>query len=106
MPKRPKEAALAQHAASSSDTLASTIRDEPSAGHKCSSFCTRRASVAASRAGDEMSGRRADPRWMWWDDGPGWPAFRLDTRPAMVFDGESTLVSDPLRLQRSLWRAA
>jgi carboxylesterase type B len=26
---------------------------------------------------------------------PGWPAFRLETRPAMCFDGESAGVLDP-----------
>ena len=40
------------------------------------------------------------------DGDPRWPAFRLDTRPAMVFDGESTVVNDPLRFPRSLWGAA
>ena len=40
------------------------------------------------------------------DGDPRWPAFRLDTRPAMVFNGESTVVLDPLGLPRSLWGAA
>ena len=40
------------------------------------------------------------------DGDPRWPVFRLDTRPAMVFDGESTVVNDPLRLPRSLWGSA
>ena len=40
------------------------------------------------------------------DGDPGWAAFRLDTRPAMVFDGVSRAVNDPLRLPRSLWGAA
>ena len=37
---------------------------------------------------------------------PSWPAYRLETRPTMVFDGESTVVNDPLRLPRTLWGAA
>ena len=40
------------------------------------------------------------------DGDPGWPAFRLDTRPVMVFDDESTVIDDPLRLPRSLWGTA
>jgi para-nitrobenzyl esterase len=40
------------------------------------------------------------------DGDPGWPCFTLDTRPAMVFDGESKVVDDPLSLPRSLWGAA
>ena len=40
------------------------------------------------------------------DGDPGWPAFTPDTRPAMVFDGESRVIDDPLRLPRSLWGAA
>ena len=36
---------------------------------------------------------------------PGWPSFTLDTRPTMVFDGESAVIDDPLRLPRSLWGA-
>ena len=39
------------------------------------------------------------------DGDPGWLAFRLDTRAAMVFDRESAVVHDPLRLPRSLWGA-
>ena len=38
------------------------------------------------------------------DGDPGWPAFRLDTRTAMIFDDESTVVNDPLRLPRSLFK--
>ncbi|MGP0032712.1 MAG: carboxylesterase/lipase family protein [Acidimicrobiales bacterium] len=37
---------------------------------------------------------------------PGWPSFGFDTRPALVFDGESAVVNDSLRLPRSLWGAA
>ena len=40
------------------------------------------------------------------DGDPGWPAFRLDTRTAMIFDDDSTVVNDPLCLPRSLWGAA
>jgi para-nitrobenzyl esterase len=40
------------------------------------------------------------------DGDPGWPSFTSDTRPAMVFDGESRVIDDPLRLPRSLWGAA
>ena len=37
---------------------------------------------------------------------PSCPAYRLETRPTMVFDGESTVVNDPVRLPRTLWGAA
>jgi para-nitrobenzyl esterase len=40
------------------------------------------------------------------DGDPGWPSFMPDTRPAMVFDGKSRVIDDPLRLPRSLWGAA
>ncbi len=40
------------------------------------------------------------------DGDAGWPAFELETRPTMVFDRESAVVDDPLRLPRSLWGAA
>ena len=39
------------------------------------------------------------------DGDAGWPAFQLETRPTMVFDRESAVVDDPLRLPRSLWGA-
>jgi para-nitrobenzyl esterase len=39
------------------------------------------------------------------DGDPQWPAFGLDARPAMVFDSESAVVNDPLRLPRNLWGA-
>ena len=39
------------------------------------------------------------------DGDPGWPAFRPDARTAMVFDGGSAVVNDPLRIPRSLWGA-
>ncbi len=37
---------------------------------------------------------------------PGWPSFTPDTRPAMVFDGKSRVIDDPLRLPRTLWGVA
>ncbi len=36
---------------------------------------------------------------------PGWSSFTLDARPTMVFDAESAVIDDPLRLPRSLWGA-
>jgi para-nitrobenzyl esterase len=39
------------------------------------------------------------------DGNAGWPAFQPETRPTMVFDRESAVVDDPLRLPRSLWGA-
>ncbi len=37
------------------------------------------------------------------DGDPGWPSATLDARQAMVFDNESRVVDDPLRLPRALW---
>ena len=36
---------------------------------------------------------------------PGWPPYALDERPTMVFDEESRVVNDPLRVERAFWGA-
>ncbi len=36
---------------------------------------------------------------------PGWPPYTLDERPTMVFDEESRVVDDPLRVERALFSA-
>jgi para-nitrobenzyl esterase len=40
------------------------------------------------------------------DGDPGWPAFGAETRSTMIFDRESAVVDDPLRIPRSLFGAA
>jgi para-nitrobenzyl esterase len=37
------------------------------------------------------------------DGDPGWPAYDLDRRPAMVFDATSKVVDDPWRFERETW---
>ena len=37
---------------------------------------------------------------------PKWPAFGAETRSTMIFDRESAVVDDPLRIPRSLFGAA
>ncbi len=37
---------------------------------------------------------------------PGWSPYTLDERPTMVFDEESVVVRDPLRVERALWGAS
>ena len=36
---------------------------------------------------------------------PGWPPYTLEERSTMVFDEESRVVDDPLRIERALWGA-
>jgi len=37
------------------------------------------------------------------DGDPGWPAYDLDRRATMIFDGVSRVESDPLQLERTIW---
>jgi para-nitrobenzyl esterase len=39
------------------------------------------------------------------DGDPGWPSYAADDRPTMVFDDESRVVNDPIRMERALWGA-
>jgi para-nitrobenzyl esterase len=39
------------------------------------------------------------------DGDPGWPAYDLERRPAMVFDTTSKVVDDPWRFERETWVA-
>ena len=37
------------------------------------------------------------------DGDPGWPAYKLDRRETMIFDGVSRVESDPLQFERKIW---
>lgn len=68
--------------------------------------------LASRQAGPFLGGTGHQPladymhaRWAAFikDSDPGWPRYRLDTRPTMRFDTTSSISQDPLADRRKLW---